>query len=169
MQNLIFSAFLSVVVAAGVGLMAKHLTKSKALAQMAMMLTFVGMALFVLVPSFTQQVAGIADRRVADSQRLAVARKLEAARSAQYEADLMSNVHRLVREEKVHDRPTAGVSGPPVHAGPSLAEIEEAWERWYRKPDYCGSMNDRTLTACANDHVKKRAEFDRLVAAGKLP
>lgn len=133
--------------------------------------TVVGFGILALwiVPHFTGKMAEVAERPIKRIEARQAAERHEAERRAQRETDLMSNVHRLVREEKMNDRPTAGVSGPPVHAGPSQAEIEEAWERWYRKPDYCGSMNDRTLTACANDHVKKRAEFDRLVAAGKLP
>jgi hypothetical protein len=133
--------------------------------------TVVGFGILALwvIPYFTGKMAEVGERPIKRIEARQKAAMLEEERRAQRETDLMSNVHRLVREEKQRDRPSNGVSGPPVRTGPSQAEIEQALEQWYRKPDYCNSTNDRTFTACASDHVKKRAEFDKLVAAGKLP
>lgn len=46
---------------------------------------------------------------------------------------------------------------------------EEAWARFYTKPDDCGFIADQaTMVRCGNDHIVKRREFEQLWEQGMI-
>ena len=54
-------------------------------------------------------------------------------------------------------------------ASQEKARKDTAFNQWWEKPYMCENQNDmQTLVKCSNIKAEKRAEFDQLLASGKL-
>ena len=45
---------------------------------------------------------------------------------------------------------------------------EEAWKRYYQRPNTCDSAEGQAFVDCANEHIRAKRKFEELWAAGKL-
>jgi hypothetical protein len=45
---------------------------------------------------------------------------------------------------------------------------EEAWKRYYQRPDTCDRAEGQAFVECANQHIRAKRKFEELWAAGKL-
>lgn len=45
---------------------------------------------------------------------------------------------------------------------------EEAWKRFYQRPDSCDRAEGQAFVECANQHIRAKRKFEELWAAGKL-
>lgn len=146
----------------------------KTLNQMIVTLVGAGVFLVVVIPWFTGRMEEVAKRPLIRMQQQQEAQRLEIERKAQAERALMGNVHKLVRESKTE---TASKPLPAVvvedrrrdeaYLGEMAqkAQFDEAWRRWYKKSPECAGGNS---IECGNDFIRKRREFQRLYAAGKV-
>ena len=96
------------------------------------------------------------------THRTIVATKPEQHRNSA--ASNLNSVRRVVQEPE-----GAGMTqgGPQVLTVKPFEE-EAAWDRWYKRPDYCDAGGEQAIKACANDYIRKKREFAQLVAAGKI-
>ena len=45
---------------------------------------------------------------------------------------------------------------------------EEAWKRYYQRPETCDQAEGQAFVDCANQHIRTKRRFEELWAAGKL-
>lgn len=45
---------------------------------------------------------------------------------------------------------------------------EEAWKRYYQRPETCDQAEGQAFVDCANQHIRAKRRFEELWAAGKL-
>lgn len=45
---------------------------------------------------------------------------------------------------------------------------EEAWKRYYQRPDTCDRAEGQAFVECANQHIRAKRKFEELWAEGKL-
>jgi len=45
---------------------------------------------------------------------------------------------------------------------------EEAWKRYYQRPETCDRAEGQAFVECANQHIRAKRKFEELWAAGKL-
>lgn len=127
---------------------------------------FIVLGLFVKFVFF-DGVTGIINNRVNQAQAQAAERVRAAQQARQEEANkqqAFASVRRIVSEQKQAE---ASNSTPPELVIKRFDE-EAAWDRWYKRPGYCDAGTEQAIKACANDYIRKRREFEGLVASGKI-
>ena len=45
---------------------------------------------------------------------------------------------------------------------------EDAWKRYYQRPETCDRAEGQAFVECANQHIRAKRKFEELWAAGKL-